>query len=296
MDTTDNGEKPSDLHVDTDDSKCTLCSPANNTTTSPLSLGNDHLSSHLIHTFRPHLATSSDTEHNSGLESTGVLIHLGTLILDRTSPSSNTEHHFGLESTVDLYRSIGCLTMSEQDATRETSTPPTTILAPPQTTPSLLPGCWKTLPNWGKTCFANSVIQYITPLISRIQKSIPTGPWRDLPIAKLIQTMQHAPDLTTHQDSDTIRRLAEVLATIGESMPRITRTEYLEQGVQESQILAKNGTEADPKDRPNGPRRNQSEEQLRQQPDPKGVQDGTNSQVRDNVNNNRTPKEFTRNQ
>eukprot|EP00808_Paulinella_micropora_P020077 g15449.t1 len=154
MDPTDKGVKPSDLHVDTDDSsrtgkrktnsksslttpalhishhpcmhqarriptqrpgprrpltrrdlECTPCSPANNATTSPLSLGNDHLSSHLIHTFCPHLATpllgrissSSDTEHHSGLESTGILIHLGTLIWDRTSPSSNTEHHFGFE-------------------------------------------------------------------------------------------------------------------------------------------------------------------------------------------------------
>eukprot|EP00808_Paulinella_micropora_P012166 g63375.t1 len=78
----------------------------------------------------PLISSSSNTEHYSGLESTGVLIHLGTLIWDGTSPFSNTEHHFGLESTVDLYRSIGCMTMSEQDATRETSTPPNNYPGP----------------------------------------------------------------------------------------------------------------------------------------------------------------------
>eukprot|EP00808_Paulinella_micropora_P000934 g76871.t1 len=62
-----------------------------------------------------------------------------------------------------------------------------------------------------------------------MQTTIPTGTWQDLPIAQLIQKMQRAPDLTTHQDPDTIRELATVLATISESMPTMMTGQIYQQ-------------------------------------------------------------------
>eukprot|EP00808_Paulinella_micropora_P002950 g14697.t1 len=108
--------------------------------------------------------------------------------------------------------------MNQQEAQETGDTPSAPIMTPPTSTPRLLNGYWKTLPNWG-TCFANSVIQYITPLVIWMQRSFPTGSWREQPITQLIQRMAVAPDLTTHTDTNTILRLAQVLAIICEEKP-----------------------------------------------------------------------------
>eukprot|EP00808_Paulinella_micropora_P024985 g56747.t1 len=52
-----------------------------------------------------------------------------------------------------------------------------------------------------------------------MQRSFPTGSWREQPITQLIQRMAVAPDLTTHTDTNTILRLAQVLAIICEEKP-----------------------------------------------------------------------------
>eukprot|EP00808_Paulinella_micropora_P001901 g15402.t1 len=50
-------------------------------------------------------------------------------------------------------------------------------------------------------------------------RSFPTGSWHEQPITQLIQRMAVAPDLTTHTDTNTILRLAQVLAIICEEKP-----------------------------------------------------------------------------
>eukprot|EP00808_Paulinella_micropora_P020595 g52177.t1 len=109
--------------------------------------------------------------------------------------------------------------MNQQEAQETGDTPSAPIMTPPTSTPRLLNGYWKTLPNWGQTCFANSVIQYITPLVIWMQRSFPTCSWREQPITQLIQRMAVAPDLPTHTDTKTILRLAQVLAIICEEKP-----------------------------------------------------------------------------
>eukprot|EP00808_Paulinella_micropora_P018700 g7187.t1 len=105
-------------------------------------------------------------------------------------------------------REQGCRQHVKDNAARMQA-PSAPIMTPPTSTPRLLNGYWKTLPNWGQTCFANSVIQYITPLVIWMQRSFPTGSWREQPITQLIQRMAVAPDLTTHTDTNTILRLAQ---------------------------------------------------------------------------------------
>eukprot|EP00808_Paulinella_micropora_P024713 g29529.t1 len=109
--------------------------------------------------------------------------------------------------------------MNQQEAQETGDTPSAPIMTPPTSTPRLLNGYWKTLPNWGQTCFANSVLQYITPLVIWMQRLFPTGSWREQPITQLIQRMAVAPDLTAHTDTNTILRLAQVLAIICEEKP-----------------------------------------------------------------------------
>eukprot|EP00808_Paulinella_micropora_P025915 g34179.t1 len=65
---------------------------------------------------------------------------------------------------------------------------------PATTTPALPPGIYVTLPNWGNTCFVNSVVQYLIPLYEWLHRHHPNGAWAATPIALLHRTMNEARD------------------------------------------------------------------------------------------------------
>eukprot|EP00808_Paulinella_micropora_P026999 g21575.t1 len=65
---------------------------------------------------------------------------------------------------------------------------------PATTTPTLSPGVYVTLPNWGNTCFVNSAVQYLVPLYEWLRHHHPNGGWTETPIAILHRTMKEARD------------------------------------------------------------------------------------------------------
>eukprot|EP00808_Paulinella_micropora_P004364 g40999.t1 len=123
--------------------------------------------------------------------------------------------------------------MNQQEAQETGDTPSAPIMTPPTSTPRLLNGYWKTLPNWGQTCFANSVIQYITPLVICMQRSFPTGPsnhmrgetgdddWRDIQTMETARTADAYPykEYPSSQPGCAHEFLTHILLQLTEGIP-----------------------------------------------------------------------------